>query len=64
MTEVPTYTAQIYIAGDLAQAKRLCQQRFMTEGLCVTLGPVDPSEARTQTSDSADPPQPSAAGEP
>jgi hypothetical protein len=41
MTEVPTYTAQIYIAGDIAQARRLCAQRFIEKGLCVTLEPVE-----------------------
>lgn len=39
--EVQTYTAQIYIGGDYAQAKRACQRYCMDIGLCVTVEPVD-----------------------
>jgi hypothetical protein len=34
--EVPTYTATIFMAGDYADAVRLCRQFCMT-GLCVTV---------------------------
>lgn len=35
-----TYTAQIYIAGDVATARQLCRH-FCSVGLCVTIEPVD-----------------------
>lgn len=41
MTEVPTYTAQIYIAGDYSHAKRVCQRHCMDIGLCVTVEPIE-----------------------
>lgn len=41
MKEVPTYTAQIYIGGDYAQAKAICQRHVMDAGLCVTVEPVE-----------------------
>jgi len=40
MTEVATYTAQIYIAGDYATAKIACQ-RYCAVGLCVTIEPLE-----------------------
>jgi hypothetical protein len=36
----PTYTAQIYMAGDIAHARQVCR-RFCSSGLCVTLEPVE-----------------------
>lgn len=41
MTEVQTYTAQIYIAGDIDHAKTICQHFVYDVGLCVTVEPVD-----------------------
>lgn len=41
MTIAPTFTAQIYIAGDLATAKQLCRKYCFEIGLCVTIEPVD-----------------------
>lgn len=41
MTEVPTYTATIFIGGDPAQAKAICQRYVMGVGLCVTVEPVE-----------------------
>lgn len=41
MEEVPTYTATIFIGGDYAQAKAVCQRYVMAVGLCVTVEPVD-----------------------
>ena len=38
---VPTYTAQIYIAGDIAIAKQLCREHCLAIGLCVTVEVVD-----------------------
>lgn len=37
--EVKTYTATIYIAGDLHEAKT-CIRRFCMSGLCVTVTPT------------------------
>lgn len=39
MNEVRTYTATIYIAGDLHDAKS-CIRRFCMDGLCVTVTPT------------------------
>lgn len=39
--EVPTYTAQIYVAGDPAAAAQFCQGYVMDVGLCVTVEPVE-----------------------
>jgi len=39
-TEAPTYTAAIYIAGDLTEARRVCRGYCM-KGLCVTVEPVE-----------------------
>lgn len=41
MIEVPTYTATIFIAGDFAAAKRVCQRHVMDVGLCVTIEPTE-----------------------
>lgn len=37
----PTYTAQIVMAGDIAQAKAICRRYCFDVGLCVTIEPVD-----------------------
>jgi len=36
-TEVPTYRADILVAGNRADAERLCRQHCMEVGLCVTV---------------------------
>lgn len=36
----PTFTATIYMAGDLAVARQACRE-FCTAGLCVTIEPTD-----------------------
>jgi hypothetical protein len=41
MIEVPTYTAQIYIGGDVQAATQFCQRHVMDVGLCVTVEPVE-----------------------
>lgn len=38
--DATTYTAAIYIAGDLADAKRICRE-FCMRGACVTVEPID-----------------------
>lgn len=38
--ETPSYVAAIYIAGPQAQAEQICR-RFVLEGLCVTVEPVE-----------------------
>lgn len=37
---IDTYTAQIYMAGDIQQAKHVCRE-FCQTGLCVTIEPLD-----------------------
>jgi hypothetical protein len=37
MTVVPTYTAQIYVAGDLETARSVCRDHCLSVGLCVTV---------------------------
>lgn len=37
---VPTIRFDIFIAGDLAQAKQLCREFAFAVGLCVTVEPV------------------------
>lgn len=37
---VPTYRADIFIAGDRADAERICKA-FCMEGLCVTVTPTE-----------------------
>lgn len=39
-TEAPTYTASIYIAGDLDTARATCRD-FCMSGLCVTVKPLE-----------------------
>lgn len=41
MTPTPTYTAQIYIAGDLDTARRVCREFVWQIGECVTIEPVE-----------------------
>lgn len=41
MTEVQTYTATIFIAGDYSHATQVCQEFCMSIGLCVTIEPVE-----------------------
>lgn len=43
MTEntVQTYTVQIMIAGDIADARRICRQFCMDHGFCVTVTATD-----------------------
>lgn len=36
-----TIRVDIFIAGDLAQAKQVCREFCMSEGACVTVEPVD-----------------------
>jgi hypothetical protein len=36
----PTYTATIYMAGDIEQAKQVCRQFCCAVGLCVTIEPT------------------------
>ncbi|MDE2467546.1 MAG: hypothetical protein KGL35_02050 [Bradyrhizobium sp.] len=38
---VPTIRYDIFIAGDLAQAKQACREFVFARGLCVTVEPVD-----------------------
>ena len=37
----PTYTAEIYMAGDYNQAKHLLQKMAATQGMCVSIEHVD-----------------------
>jgi hypothetical protein len=39
-SEVATYRADIFVAGDRADAERICRQHCMAVGLCVTIEPV------------------------
>ncbi len=39
-TTANTIRADIFIAGDLAQAKQVCREFCMEEGACVTVEPV------------------------
>jgi hypothetical protein len=41
MTTAPTIRFDICIAGDLATAKQVCREYCFSEGLCVTVEPVD-----------------------
>lgn len=38
--EVSTYTAAIHLAGDPADARRICRE-FCLRGLCVTVEPIE-----------------------
>lgn len=37
----PSIRVDIFIAGDVAQAKQVCREFCMAEGACVTVEPVD-----------------------
>lgn len=37
----PTYLVEIFVAGDLAQAKQICRAYCYSVGLCVTVQPCD-----------------------
>jgi hypothetical protein len=37
----PTYWARIYMAGNLAEAERICRAHCYSVGLCVTLNPTE-----------------------
>jgi hypothetical protein len=43
MTECPTYSATIFISGDYAKAKAVCQHYCLElcSGLCVTVEPIE-----------------------
>ena len=41
MMNCPPFSADIYIGGDLAQAKQICRKYCYEKGLCVTVTPVD-----------------------
>ncbi|NEV75617.1 hypothetical protein DYI24_00805 [Rhodopseudomonas sp. BR0C11] len=40
-SQVKTFTAQIYMAGDINQAKMICRKYCYDVGLCVTVEPID-----------------------
>lgn len=40
MTSVPTIRIEIFIAGDIAQAKQVCREFCFDVGLCVTVEPT------------------------
>ena len=40
ITEAPTHWARIYMAGNLADAERVCREHCLEVGLCVTLTPT------------------------
>lgn len=40
-TPIKTWTASIYIAGDIATIKHVLREECMREGLCVTVEPID-----------------------
>lgn len=41
LVTAPTIRIDIFIAGDLAQAKQVCREWCMSVGACVTVEPVD-----------------------
>jgi hypothetical protein len=41
VTTAPTLRFDIFIAGDIAQAKQVCREWCMEVGACVTVEPVD-----------------------
>lgn len=41
MIEVPTYTIDLFIAGDVADARRICREQCKAIGLCVTVTETD-----------------------
>ena len=38
--EVDTFTAKIYLAGDIREIEQACREFCMSEGLCVTVNPT------------------------
>lgn len=38
---VTTFWAEIYMAGDINQAKQACREEAIREGLCITIEPTD-----------------------
>lgn len=40
LTTSPTYTADIYMAGDIDAAKQVCREFCFSVGLCVTVTPT------------------------
>lgn len=40
ITDAPTIRVDIFIAGDLKQAKQACREWCMDEGACVTVEPA------------------------
>lgn len=38
---IPTYRVEIFMAGDIAEAKRTCRSYCFAVGLCVTIEPLD-----------------------
>lgn len=38
---IPTIRLEIFMAGDIAQAKQMCREYCLSVGLCVTIEPVD-----------------------
>lgn len=40
MKTIETYTARLYMAGDIDHAKRLIRDRVYQQGLCVTIEPT------------------------
>lgn len=41
ITKAPTIRFDIFMAGDIAQAKQVCRECCFEVGLCVTIEPVD-----------------------
>ena len=37
----PTYTVDIFMAGDIGQAKQVCREFCYAEGFCIHIHPVD-----------------------
>lgn len=40
-TQIPSYYANIYIAGDISVIKQVCREYCYDVGLCVTVQPID-----------------------
>ena len=38
---MPTFLVEIFVAGDLADARRICREHCMAVGLCVTIEPIE-----------------------
>lgn len=41
MSEFPTYRVEIFMAGDLGEARKTCRDFCMAVGLCVTVTPTE-----------------------